>query len=145
MPGPIPKRSDQRRRRNKDTDGVSTVVAFGKHVATPPTEDRTWHIYAKNWFRSLKRSGQAQFYQESDWQEARMVALLISLEMKREHGPRAGMMDVIFSRADNLMTTEGARRRLRVELHNTKEIDDTDKSATVSVLAAYREEFQEGD
>lgn len=145
MRGPIPKRSDQRRRRNKDTDTTATVHAFGQSKVTPPTEDRTWHIYAKNWFRSLKKSGQAQFYQDSDWQEARLVAMLISNEMNREHGPRAGMMDVIFSRADNLLTTEGARRRLRVELHNAKEIGDADKTATVSVLAAYREEFQEGD
>lgn len=141
MPGPVPKRSDQRRRRNKDSDGVPTLHASGQAVVKPPTEDKTWHIYAKNWFRSLKRSGQEQFYQDSDWQEARLVAYLISTEMKRETGPRAGMMDVIFSRADNLMTTEGARRRLRVELHATKEISEGE-NATVSILAAYREEMK---
>ena len=88
--GPIPKRSDQRRRRNKpNADAPAVVVAMGQQVVKPPAEDRAWHPYAKQWFRSLKRSGQAQFYQESDWQEARLVCWLI------------------FSRADALMTTEG--------------------------------------
>ena len=139
--GPIPKRSDQRRRRNKTPeDAPATVVAIGQGKVTPPAEDRAWHPYAKQWFRALKKSGQAAFYQDSDWQEARIVAYLISKEMGRDSGPRAGMMDVIFSRADNLMTTEGARRRLRVELHAAKDNDDS-KEATVSMIDQYRSEL----
>ena len=94
----------------------------------------------KQWFRALKKSGQAAFYQDSDWQEARIVAYLITKEMNRDTGPRAGMMDVIFSRADNLMTTEGARRRLRVELHAAQEQDNS-KEATVSMIDQYRSEL----
>ena len=60
--------------------------------------------------------------------------------MNRDTGPRAGMMDVIFSRADNLMTTEGARRRLRVELHAAQEQDNS-KEATVSMIDQYRSEL----
>ena len=136
--GPVPKRSDQRRRRNKpEADVPATVVAMGQQVVRPPTEDRNWHPYAKQWFRSLKRSGQAQFYQESDWQEARLVCWLITQELSSPAGARAGMMDVIFSRADALMTTEGARRRLRVELITPKVADEA-KEATVSIMEQYR-------
>jgi hypothetical protein len=136
--GPVPKRSDQRRRRNKpDGDVPAVVVAMGQQVVKPPAEDRAWHPYAKGWFRSLKRSGQAQFYQESDWQEARLVCWLITQELSSPTGARAGMMDVIFSRADALMTTEGARRRLRVELITPKATDEA-KEATVSIMEQYR-------
>lgn len=136
--GPVPKRSDQRRRRNKPgADAPAVVVAMGQQVVKPPTEDRAWHPYAKQWFRSLKRSGQAQFYQESDWQEARLVAWLITQELSSPTGARAGMMDTIFSRADALMTTEGARRRLRVELITPKVTDEA-KEATVSIMEQYR-------
>lgn len=136
--GPVPKRSDQRRRRNKpEADAPAVVVAMGQQVVKPPTEDRAWHPYAKQWFRSLKRSGQAQFYQESDWQEARLVCWLITQELSSPTGARAGMMDVIFSRADALMTTEGARRRLRVELITPKVTDEA-KAATVSIMEQYR-------
>lgn len=135
--GPVPKRSDQRRRRNTEPDGVTILTAPGQKNVVPATEDRAWHPYAKQWFRSLKRSGQARFYQDTDWQEARLVAWLISSEMNREHGPRAGMMDVIFSRGDSLLTTEGARRRLRVELTAPPE-DDKKSTATVSIMNEYR-------
>jgi hypothetical protein len=113
------------------------VVAMGQQVVKPPTEDRAWHPYAKDWFRALKRSGQAQFYQESDWREAKLVAWLITQELSSPTGARAGMMDVIFSRADALMTTEGARRRLRVELTTPKIVDEA-KEATVSIMEQYR-------
>lgn len=136
--GPVPKRSDQRRRRNKPpADAPAVVVAMGQQVVKPPTEDRAWHPYAKDWFRALKRSGQAQFYQESDWREAKLVAWLITQELSSPTGARAGMMDVIFSRADALMTTEGARRRLRVELITPKVTDEA-KEATVSIMEQYR-------
>lgn len=136
--GPVPKRSDQRRRRNKpEADAPAVVVAMGQQVVKPPTEDRAWHPYAKDWFRALKRSGQSQFYQESDWREAKLVAWLITQELSSPTGARAGMMDVIFSRADALMTTEGARRRLRVELITPK-ITDEAKEATVSIMKQYR-------
>lgn len=135
--GPVPKRSDQRRRRNKPEAAPAVVVAMGQQVVKPPTEDRAWHPYAKDWFRALKRSGQAQFYQESDWREAKLVAWLITQELSSPTGARAGMMDVIFSRADALMTTEGARRRLRVELTTPKIVDDA-KEATVSIMEQYR-------
>jgi len=110
---------------------------MGQQVVKPPTEDRAWHPYAKDWFRALKRSGQSQFYQESDWREAKLVAWLITQELSSPTGARAGMMDVIFSRADALMTTEGARRRLRVELITPKIVDEA-KEATVSIMEQYR-------
>ena len=136
--GPVPKRSDQRRRRNKpEAAAPAVVVAMGQQVMKPPTEDRAWHPYAKDWFRALKRSGQSQFYQESDWRESKLVAWLITQELSSPTGARAGMMDVIFSRADALMTTEGARRRLRVELTTPKIVDEA-KEATVSIMEQYR-------
>ena len=133
MPGPIPKRSDQRRRRNKDVVPIDTAPGV---AVKPPAADKSWHPYAKSWFNSLKKSGQAQFLQASDWQEARIVAFLISEELARDAGPRAMMMATIFSRADNLLTTEGARRRLRLELSADESEPAVD--ASVSVMEHYR-------
>lgn len=141
MPGPAPKRKAQRRRRNKEPAGFSVVSAIGQSAVKPPPEDVKWHIYAKNWWRSLKKSGQAQFYQDSDWAEAKLVAHLLSEELRRERGPRSTMMDIIFSRADNLLTTEGARRRLRIEL--TAPASNEGADATVSMLEEYRKELGE--
>lgn len=87
----------------------------GATEVKPPAEDRDWHITAKRWFRSLKKSGQNVFYEPSDWAYAQLAADLLSSEMKREK-PRAVMVSQILSMMDNLLTSEGARRRVRIEL-----------------------------
>lgn len=114
MRGPVPKRSDQRVRRNKP-DGPEVTKISGASTVKAPAEDRDWHITAKRWFRSLKKSGQAIFYEPSDWAYAQLAADLLSSEMQREK-PRAVMVSQILSMMDNLLTSEGARRRVRIEL-----------------------------
>lgn len=114
MRGPVPKRSDQRVRRNKP-DGPEITKINGAATVKAPAEDRNWHITAKRWFRSLKKSGQAIFYEPSDWAYAQLAADLLSSEMQREK-PRAVMISQILSMMDNLLTSEGARRRVRIEL-----------------------------
>lgn len=114
MPGPVPKRSDQRRRRNK-TEGPEVAKIAGAAAVKAPAEDKSWHIAAKRWYRSLKKSGQNVFYEPSDWAYAQLCADLMSAEMHREK-PRAVMMSQILSMMDNLLTSEGARRRVRIEL-----------------------------
>ncbi|MCK7661980.1 hypothetical protein [Corynebacterium antarcticum] len=118
--GPVPKRSDQRRRRNKDNAPEQTPAST-KDV-TAPAEDRDWHITAKRWYRGLKKSSQARYYEPSDWAYAQMCADLISREFHRE-SPRAAMISRILTMMDNLLTSEGARRRLRVEF--VRDDDDT--------------------
>lgn len=112
--GPVPKRSDQRRRTNKP-DGPEIIKVTTHSQVKPPAEDRDWHISAKRWFRSLKKSGQVIFYEPSDWAYAQLTADLLSSEMERDK-PRAVMMSQILSMMDNLLTSEGARRRVRIEL-----------------------------
>lgn len=114
MPGPIPKRSDQRRRRNKP-EGPELTRISGAAKVKAPAEEKTWHIAAKRWFRSLKHSGQHVFYEPSDWAYAQLAADMLSEELKQEK-PRAAVINQVLSMMDNLLTSEGARRRLRVEL-----------------------------
>ncbi|MHD0009251.1 hypothetical protein ACQX2I_11800 [Corynebacterium diphtheriae] len=83
MPGPVPKRSDQRRRRNKDTTGLHIVKDLPATAkAKPPRVSPNWHPLMKDWFRSLKESGQSAFYEPSDWQTARLLAEVMSQELR---------------------------------------------------------------
>ncbi|MBV7294918.1 hypothetical protein KRX51_03165 [Corynebacterium sp. TAE3-ERU12] len=116
MPGPVPKRSDQRRRRNKDNSPTKVTVATS--AVKPPAENRAWHIAAKRWYRSLRHSGQSAFYEPSDWAYAQLAADILSDELSREK-PRAATINQVLSMMDNLLTSEGARRRLRLELVRT--------------------------
>ena len=78
--GPVPKRSKERRRRNK------AVVSEGRtrSAVAWPEPDGDWHVVARDWFLSLKGSGQSQFYEPSDVAAARFVAEAMS---RRRGGP----------------------------------------------------------
>lgn len=112
MPGPIPKRSDQRRR-------VNVIEGLTKAVSTSPVRiprSRShWDPIAKRWFNSLKASGQSQFYEQSDWAQAEYVAELMSRTLTAATTPPT-LVSAVLSAAKDLMTTEGARRTVRLEL-----------------------------
>lgn len=137
MPGPIPKRSDQRRRRNKDSSATTVKLPVAAQVAKPPAENRSWHIAAKRWYRSLHHSGQAIFFEPSDWSYAQLAADLLSDELQRDK-PRAATIDQVLRMMDNLLTSEGARRRLRVELVRAQQGDTADNVVPMNPVAVYQ-------
>lgn len=133
MPGPVPKRSDQRRRRNKPA-GPATLKVAGAAAVKPLSEDKAWHISAKRWYRSLKHSGQSVFFEPSDWAAAHLCATLLSDEMKRPEPVRAAIIAQVNSMMDSLLTTEGARRRLRIELQRTEAAKHMDENTEAAIL-----------
>lgn len=141
MPGPPPKREDQRRRRNKNPDGLTTVTAAGGKRPKLPRVSPGWHPLMKDWFRSLKESGQSQFYEASDWQTARLLAEIMSQELNSGEPVKAAMLGEFNRAAASLMTTEGERRRLRVELQAPQAQEDGGK--VVSIMDRYREKLSE--
>lgn len=112
--GPVPKHSTERRRRNKDTQ-VETVQPPTTAVEHPPAET-TWHPIAKDWYESLASSGQAQFFEPSDWQYARYVADIMSRNLKQRQKFSAVLFASVTSAMNDLLTTEAARRRVRLEI-----------------------------
>lgn len=136
--GPVPKRSDQRRRRNKD-GGEITAATSGTFVppAAPPALD--WHPLAREWYESLSRSGQSVFYEPSDWAQARVWAEVLSRQMNSGARVSANMISAWSAGATELLTTEGARRRSRLELERAGAgAVDVDEQAA-AVIDAYRE------
>lgn len=133
--GPVPTRSDQRRRKNLNSDGLTTVTGPSPvaHVEQPPADD-TWHVLARDWYNSLAESGQARWYQPSDWQTARIWSEILSRQLD---GGRASaqMIAAWAGAATELLTTEGARRRARIELEAPAV--DEDEQASVTAMAGY--------
>ena len=143
MSGPPPKRSDQRRRRNKPdaSQPVLTIVdgVGPKPKVKAPRVSPSWHPLMKDWFRSLKESGQSVFYEPSDWQTARLLAEVMSQALNSGEPVKASTLAEFNRGAAALMTTEGERRRLRVELQAADSATADDE--TTSVLANYKEMF----
>lgn len=133
-PGPPPKRTDQRRRRNKP-EGVQVTKAKGAHLVTPPAANRQWHPVAKRWFDSLKTSGQSAFYEDSDWATAYLIAESMSRELHTGEPPSGASLAAWLKAMGSLLVTEGDRRRARLELERpTAE----EVPADVDDLAEYR-------
>lgn len=136
--GPIPKRSEERRRRNKG-DGPELIQApsgVPEDLPDLPDADPLWHPIASDWYLSLRESGQAQFYEPSDWAVARYAADLMSKVLQSERGPNGQLVAALNSVMSSLLTTEGDRRRARMELERKPA---SPKLASVSPLDPYRD------
>lgn len=142
MPGPVPKRSTERRRRNTASKVESVSVLVGATVEIPAPED-TWHPIAKDWYLSLAQSGQAQFYEPSDWQMARFVADAMSRNLKQRQKFSAMLFTTVVAAMNDLLTTEAARRRVRLEIERDPGATPP-QPASVTALADYRKSLGVG-
>lgn len=133
--GPVPKRDAERRRRNKPTTPTKTAPAGAKY--SQPRALSGWHPSMTRWYKSLAESGQAQFFEASDWEGARFVAThgthLIN------EGLTAPGFTALLSAMNDLLTTEGARRRASVELTKAKPGESDPRPAPVAVMDDYRQ------
>lgn len=111
--GPAPKRDDQRTRRNQPS--VPTTTAPAGSVPVVPAPEASWAPLARDWFLSLAQSGQSAFYEASDWAEARFIAEMMSRVLKSER-VNGQLVATILAGTTKLLTTEGDRRRVRIEL-----------------------------
>jgi hypothetical protein len=139
--GPVPKRSTERRRRNKSSQ-VETVTLTGLGpVAVPPPDD-AWHPIALDWYRSLAESGQSQFYEPSDWQAARVVAEVLSRNLKQGKKFSSALFASVWAAMGDLLTTEADRRRVRMEIERGG--DGEKQPAGVTAIADYRDRLASG-
>jgi len=138
MAGPIPKRSDQRRRRNQDD--IPITQARGAANVSRPKPGKYWDPAATRWYESLAESGQSYFYEPSDWAQAWVWAEMLSRALMQGDRPSAQLIMAWSAGATELLTTEGARRRMRMELERTKAVDE-DEEAAVAALDDYRSRF----
>lgn len=133
--GPIPKRSDQRRRRNKPETEVDKAAAGA--VVRGPELGIDAHPLAAQWFESLRESGQSVYFEPSDWAQARILVETLSRALSMDKPPSGQLLAAWFSAAGELLTTEGARRRMRLELQRG-DSGDEDEDAAVAMMDEYR-------
>lgn len=130
--GPAPKRSTQRRRTN-DADKVETAVVDEAKVYGDALEGEHSDQASRFW-EALRRSGQAQFYEASDWAAAELQVLAIDQFVNK---PSAMLLSAIQSGNAALLVTEGDRRRMRLELERAPD-EVADESSTVAQMDDYR-------
>jgi hypothetical protein len=124
--GPIPKRSDQRRRRNKPDVPLTKAASNGEVYGPPLAAGHKHSAPSKRFYESLRHSGQAQFYEASDWEYA---ADVICTALDAYHArPSAAMLASLTHAMGPLLITEGDRRRARLELERVGNVGEEETS-----------------
>lgn len=131
----MPKRTEHRRGHRAKSVVADITRAPGAVNVEQPAADDSWHPMARDWYESLAVSGQARWYQPSDWQTARVWAEILSRQLASGR-VSAQMIAAWSGAATELLTTEGSRRRGRVELEPAGV--DEDEEAAVLALDRYR-------
>lgn len=116
MPGPIAKRSTERRRRNIVPG--ETVIRKTARVVVPGLpkkgSDEDVHPIARRWYNSLKASGQSEYFEPSDWAAALYVCEAMTKNLSGRFS--AQLFAVVWAAMEDLLTTEQARRKARIEV-----------------------------
>lgn len=142
MPGPVPNRSEDlaRPRERKGSNQPAVTPGILRDVVIPH-KHQDWHPIAVKMWDALKTSGQADFFQNSDWAFA--YSLMDDLSYYKKSGKRSGqMLQSIYSALERLLVTEADRRRVRIELSAP---EDDSESAAVLAIADYRADLEEDD
>ena len=137
--GPIPKRDEERVRRNVPENPTVTVQAIGT-VEIPELGDMSYegetHPLVVEMYESIKKSAAVKYYEATDWQFARLTLYTLNQELisARHLGKPIGAMKLtaITTMLSALLLTEGDRRRARLEIerapsdNGAKVLDVTD-------------------
>lgn len=139
--GPVPKRSEESLGHKTKAEKNAVSKAPGAAEVAVPAADEQWHPIARRWYESLAESGQSRYYEPSDWWTAQYLAEAMSRNLSNERFS-AQLFAAVMSGATELMTTEGARRRLRLELQRPAPEDAAEvdgDGASVTQLDEYRD------
>ena len=147
MPGPVPKKDAERRRRNKTPESGRSLSSIPAEVVNVdellagdveiPVPDEDWHPIARQVYEAQVRSGQVIWMEPSDWAMLYLLCESISRDLNpqvvgiTEDGdvvkdviPLKGASLSSYLKAfEALLMAEGGRRRLRIELERQKRLD----------------------
>lgn len=118
MPGPIPKRSDERIRRNKPEIPIDKVSAIGV-VPIPELDLPDCHPLTRQMYQSLLDSAQSRYFEPSDWAFALFTMRFVD-GLLQSARPSALMLGQVNTMLSSLLMTEADRRRMRLEVERNK-------------------------
>lgn len=153
MAGKTQKRSDEKVGHYKSVTGEARPGLM-RPVKRPNADRKNWHPRALAWYESLITSGQSDYFQDSDWAQAKIIADMLTHAYSEGFRRQAQWMDTVMSAMAKLGTTEADRRQLlRIELeHEAEEKDGPGQAAEGAYLkiitggyeAALNQQSEEG-
>lgn len=121
--GPIPKRDEERIRRNIPEDPTVTIQMPGR-VEIPELGDVSHlgetHPLVFDMYEAMKNSASVKYFEPTDWVFARLTLHTLNAELiaAKHNGKPVGAMKLtaITQMLSALLLTEGDRRRARLEI-----------------------------
>ena len=140
MSGPPPKPANQRRRRN--APAVATMSGVSDGEVRGPKLTGKHSALGTRFYEALQRSGQAQWFEASDWSAAELLVVSIDQYVSQ---PTAALLAAITSAQRGLLVTEADRRRAHVELTRPEPSPEAERDAEIASLAEYVEGRRRND
>lgn len=133
MPGPVPKRDDERIRRQSPDYDADKLEVEGAVIVPPLNMPFEPHPMVQDFYDSLVISGQSKYYEPSDWEYARLVCFIMQ-NIVTSPRPSSEMFKALQTAMSNLMVTEGDRRRLRLEIVRAEKKDKADDESQALIM-----------
>lgn len=134
MPTPI-KRDNEKSTKHQPKSGAPRHNTM--RPVRIPAAKKEWCKEARDLYNSLKSSGQSDYYQNSDWQMARIACDLLTHCYKQNFYKCTMMLAEINEMLKQLGATEGARRQsMRVELDVVTPVEESPEQAAQNAYAA---------
>lgn len=115
--GPVPKRSDERVRRNL-ADPITKIGSASESVQ-PALGISFPHRLVGDLWESMRTSAQSKFYEDSDWATAKVMLFFLN-DLLHAEKKSPMMLTAINQMMTTLLLTEGDRRRVRIEVERNE-------------------------
>jgi hypothetical protein len=143
--GPIPKRNEERVRRNIPEDPTVTVQMHGL-VTIPELGDISHmgetHPLVEEMYESIRQSASVKYFEPTDWSYARLTMHTLNAELvsAKHLGKPIGAMKLtaINQMLSALLLTEGDRRRARLEIERAPSDSGSGKVLDVTDMLRQR-------
>lgn len=136
MPGPPPKPSSQRRRRNRPASFGEAEPVRSETAVDAPELGFEAHSLVTDLYDSLATSVEGQCFSPADWQRARIELHYLNELLSAGQTPGAMAWGAVQSALNTLLVSPAEKRRLGIEL--AKPQVDADEDAAVAKLDEYR-------
>lgn len=161
LTGPIPKRDEQRAgHTSKEKSEEITKITMDGEVKPPSLAqypNMLTQTLTKGFWESLKSSGQALYYEPSDWMTALTALHLLDRQLRpyeyidektkktklRVSSVSPTMIAAVWQMLTSIAVTEGERRRLRIEVERkTGEASDSE-AKVIPISQVYADRLRE--
>jgi hypothetical protein len=137
--GPLPKREDQRVRRNKTGEDGLEVDKFDLEGEVLVPWAVFEHSYVQGLWQSLQESVTKELYEPTDWQYARIALKLLDDALMADKMPGAMLISALDGMLGKMLVTEADRRRLKIEASRSGE---KEAGKLIDAASTFRDRFE---